>query len=239
MISKYIEPWVLVPGFFILLIFVLALLLIRIGRPAGTLATHPAERKRVGRTGWTLLAASVIMYLLSIPLVSDRIRFALERSTPPAPVAALRSADAVVILGGGVIADTPSEGLLHRIAGASDGDAAALAPEAESRLLYGFRLATALDLPIVVSGGRVFADPAVPPEAAVAGDLLLHLGFPPDRLGLEEESRTTAENARRTAEQFPYRTVVVVTSAYHMRRALQAFRAAGLDPLAGSGALSG
>jgi uncharacterized SAM-binding protein YcdF (DUF218 family) len=108
---------------------------------------------------------------------------------------------------------------------------AALSAEAESRLLYAVRLATELGVPLVVTGGRVLSANVVPPEAEVAAGLARRLSTGELVVHVESRSRTTAENAARTAELVPYRTVAVVTSAYHMRRALLAFRRSGFTPL--------
>ncbi|WP_414898638.1 YdcF family protein [Rhodovulum sp. YEN HP10] len=67
------------------------------------------------------------------------------------------------------------------------------------------------------------------PEANVAAALLLRAGFDPSRSSLEDASRTTAENARLAVELVPDRpgNRVLVTSAFHMRRAVATFCAAG------------
>ncbi|MAC82472.1 MAG: hypothetical protein CML66_30965 [Rhodobacteraceae bacterium] len=69
-----------------------------------------------------------------------------------------------------------------------------------------------------------------PTEASAAERLLQDLGIAPDRLLLEPGSRNTAENARLgrdVANPGPDDTWVLVTSAYHMPRALDSFRTAG------------
>lgn len=67
-------------------------------------------------------------------------------------------------------------------------------------------------------------------EAQVAAAFLARHGVSASRLVLEGQSRTTAENARRSlANVRPVDgdTWVLVTSAFHMPRAIQSFRAAG------------
>lgn len=66
------------------------------------------------------------------------------------------------------------------------------------------------------------------PGAEVARRFYAELGLDPARLVLESASRTTAENARLSlALAQPGQTWVLVTSAFHMPRALASFRAAG------------
>src|SRR5262249_60704326 len=84
---------------------------------------------------------------------------------------------------------------------------------------------------ILYSGGLGGLLPRGSGEAHIAAALIESFGVPARRLILEEESRTTAENA-----EFSRRLVMpkaggrwlVVTSAYHMPRSIGAFRKAGV-----------
>lgn len=82
---------------------------------------------------------------------------------------------------------------------------------------------------VVATGGRT--NNAARSEAAVIGDALRERGVA-DVL-IEDESRSTAENARYTAALLAprgVRSVWLVTQPFHGRRAARLFRAAGLDP---------
>lgn len=77
---------------------------------------------------------------------------------------------------------------------------------------------------IIVSGGQIAWETIA---ARVMERHLLDLGIPADAIRVEGESSSTAENALLTlpvAEALGARTVVVVTSNYHVRRARLAFR---------------
>ena len=236
MITKFIEPWVLFPGIMVLLLLFLGVVLVRTGsRARGLLAAAEAARiqrvtARVRTIGTVLIGIAILLYLISTPTVSRILLGSLERRVP-APATIPSDVEAVVVLGGGVVADAPSEEFLTVISGAPGASRrpAALSTEAESRLIYGMRLARRLGVPIVVTGGRVLAAESVPAEADVARELLLDLGFPDEQILVERRSRTTAENARNTAEMFGFSRVAVVTSAYHMPRSLFAFESVGMS----------
>ena len=69
-------------------------------------------------------------------------------------------------------------------------------------------------------------------EAEQMKDLLAVMGVPGEHLLLEDESRDTHDNAVYTAKLLKDRgmdRILLVTSAYHMRRSLALFEAQGLD----------
>lgn len=101
------------------------------------------------------------------------------------------------------------------------------------------RLAAALarthpDAPLLVSGGRAFQRTGSRSEAEATAGMLTELGVSPGRLILETGSRTTAENATLSAELAGDADGrwLLVTSAFHMPRAVGTLRAAGLDVIA-------
>lgn len=230
MITKFIEPWILFPGNLIVLTIVLGFVLLRTARRG---------EKSTARVGSLLVVTGIFLYLVSTAVVDRVLLGSLERAIPPATASELMDAEAVVVLGGGVIADAPSEILLREIDSLPTDDQrcgittvrSSLSMEAESRLLYGWRLARRLEIPIVVTGGRVLADPSVPTEGEVAAALLIDMGATVADIRIEDESRTTAENAQRTRDLFGYERVILVTSAYHMRRGVCAFARVGFDVL--------
>lgn len=89
------------------------------------------------------------------------------------------------------------------------------------------------DVPVLFTGGNGSLRGLIkdrPSESETAERLLLDLGVAPDRLLLEPNSRNTTENARfgrQIARPGPNETWVLVTSAYHMPRAMGSFEAAG------------
>ncbi|MBN8995196.1 MAG: YdcF family protein [Rhizobiales bacterium] len=86
---------------------------------------------------------------------------------------------------------------------------------------------------LLLSGGANHVLTAQPvTESAVARDLLIGLGVDPQRIELEERSRTTCENAEQSllvAKPNEGGRWVLVTSASHMARAMACFRAVGFS----------
>ncbi len=161
------------------------------------------------------LLTAAVLYLASIRLVSGPLIHSLEsRHTLPARV----SGDVIVVLGGGATLDTPNLGGSGHLSGA-----------AANRLLTGLQLYHRLGVPIIISGGQVFATGGV--EADIARSILLSAGVPTDKIIAENASANTGENARNTAAilaQRGFTRPILVTSAAHMERSVLQFRKAGV-----------
>ncbi len=163
--------------------------------------------------GLALLLA-LLLSALGFALWIDRF----ARALPPPEKAA-----AVVVLGAKVAPDgSPSPALERRVEAAA--------------ALFQQRLA-----PLVIFTGGAFG--AQPSEARVAQRLALELGVPAAACLLEEESHTTAENARFTAPLLRARgiqQVLLVSDGYHLARARMLFRREGIAvlPVASARALT-
>jgi uncharacterized SAM-binding protein YcdF (DUF218 family) len=171
---------------------------------------------------WLLSATLVALLALSTGSAHNLLMGPLERRYPPFPVDP-PPVGAIVVLGSGVVDGSPDEG-----------GAAALSSEALKRVVYGLRLYRGLGVPIVVSGGRVW-NTGGESEADTAATLLARLGVPEGIVIRERDSRTTWENARDVAKVLAERKisrVALVTSAYHMPRAMLAFSRAGISCVA-------
>ena len=89
-------------------------------------------------------------------------------------------------------------------------------------------------VPLVYTGGSAALVADIGSEARQARTLWIELGVDPGRIVIEDRSRNTAENAAFTRDLLrpnPDQRWVLVTSAYHMPRAMGLFRAAGFVPL--------
>lgn len=200
MTRRILASFLLPPGAFVTLFAAAGLWHVRKGRRLAA-AVH--------------FALGALLWLLSVSPGADLLVRGLE-----APYEAVRDprGDVIVLLGGGVRGGAPD---LSGTGAPSD--------EMWGRIVTAARLQKRLGVPVIVSGGKVFPGKAA--EAPIVKRILVDLGVPAERVVTEERSRDTRENASYTAaiaRRAGYRDPVVVTSAYHMRRAAMEFRRAGL-----------
>ena len=163
--------------------------------------------------------AFVWLWCWSTALASHWIRGQLEGSYPPLPLAAVPAAQAVVVLGGTM--DPPD----------------ALRPwpnlgQAADRVWHASRLFASGKAPVVLLSGGSDLSKSSQPEALGMRQFMLDLGVPASALLTEEFSRNTRQNAEMSAKLLRERgiqKVLLVTSALHMRRAVQLFEQQGLE----------
>jgi uncharacterized SAM-binding protein YcdF (DUF218 family) len=177
-------------------------------------------RRRWGKPLAALALA--LLWLLSTEPVRDGLMASLEDRYPPvASHAALgSSADtAIVLFGGGVYARAPEYG-----------GADALRMSALSRTVYAADLSLRSGLTVYPSGGEPLTGTAEP-EGSVMRRWLVRLGVPPTHIVVEDAAATTWENARRLRvllDENHIRRAVLVTSAWHMPRAVWSMRSQGI-----------
>ena len=143
----------------------------------------------------------------------------MESAYPPLSVESIPNAQAIVVLGGAVGA--PSVGFPY----------ANLGP-AVDRVWHAARLYKAGKAPWVVLSGGADLSLVQESEAKAMAGFIEGLGVPSSALILEEQSRTTSQNASMTAELLKDRNIhhiLLVTSALHMERAKCLFEKQGLQ----------
>lgn len=162
-----------------------------------------------------LFVAWSLLLIMSLPVFAGPLIALLERYPALAPDAVDQTgAEAIVVLGAGVYRDAPEYG----------GHTVDL--NGMKRARYAAWLHRRTGLPVHVSGG---AGPAAPGRV-MRRFLEQELGVPV--AGLEDESRNTRENAERSAPLLRaagIHRVLLVTDAWHMPRAIDAFRQVGVD----------
>jgi len=166
--------------------------------------------------GFWLAATPIGAFALNYPLSRGATRVMHARDA--------KGADAVVVLGGGIL--TAEVGGL--VAGTMN-------PDSLMRALEAARVAKTIGARVVIaSGGIPRPDLQLKPESELLRDVLIKAGVAPDVIVEDSQSKTTREQAMFAAPLLRARNVqrfVLVTNAAHMRRSLAVFRAAGLDPV--------
>jgi uncharacterized SAM-binding protein YcdF (DUF218 family) len=184
-------------------------------------AGYAASHLRAGRAA--LAAGLGILWLTSLPIIADTLLRGLEVGLPNTLPAGAAAPGAIVVLGGdGTVIDNN---------GTPIGDIGALSL---TRLRYGATIARAQNLPVLLTGGKLSRN--TPPIAELmAASLQKDFGIKPEFV--ENASRDTWENASLSApilRSHGILSVIVVTNAWHMRRALLAFHAAGIAAIPGN-----
>lgn len=182
------------------------LVLIGIAVVAGWLVFRKQFRPAI-----TLFALDILLIVIMLPCVSIALGVSLERKFLPKPLAEIPKADVIVLLGGGV--ELAHKDFPHPECNTS-GD----------RTIKAFQLWKAGKASVIIPTG----------EEAFCSDkpLLELLGVPSSAILCESEARDTAENATKTFEILQkknYKKVLLVTSSWHLPRAMMLFQADNID----------
>jgi len=162
-------------------------------------------RKRRQKTGKILIISAIILYyLFSITPVADFILHPLENQYQPIQKEQLKKADIAVLLLGGKESDVLRASEVLRI--------------------FNF------NLQIVISGTNPL-NPKINPGKKVEV-FLTERGIPPENIILENRSKTTAESAKNLKKVLGEKPFFLITSAYHMPRAIEILRKFGMNPIA-------
>lgn len=166
---------------------------------------------------WLGLGAVTMLVLLAFSPLPRALVRPLEDRFPQQAIGTARI-DGVIVLGGAV--------------GVARGDV--VFNSAASRMTKAVEIARAHpEAKIVFTGGSAnLVSPVTDTEADGARLLFLALGLPENRLVFEDTSRNTIENAvftRRLVDPKPGERWLLLTSAWHMPRAMGVFRQAGFD----------
>lgn len=166
--------------------------------------------RRQFRPAVCLLLLDAVLVTISLPVVAMKLGTQLESKFPPQELRTIPSADAIVLLGGGVGMVEP--GLPY--------------PECSAfvdRTVMAARLYHAKKAPVIIPTGEgaPLSEKPLLETMQVASSAIL----------CEDKARDTAENAAKTIEMLKARnmkTVLLVTSSWHLPRSTMLFRASGL-----------
>ncbi|WP_026284897.1 YdcF family protein [Thiomonas sp. FB-6] len=185
-----------------------------LGLALGSLTSRTSRRLRLAC--WAVL---LLYWVVGSPWAANLALRGLESqarrlaaSCGPPPDGAM-----VVVLAGGLHVDVADPAAVGSLSG-----------ESLRRLIAGVRVAKAVPgSELLISGGNGSTER----EADLMAQLARRLGFPATRILVERESRTTWGSARAVARMLRgagRRPIYLVTSAYHMPRAVFSFHRAGL-----------
>lgn len=203
---KFGASWILPPGIFIVLMLALCVKLLKFSKKLTA----------------AVFVGTLIFYLLCTSLVAEKFMGWLEEMHQPPAQVETSGADVIVLLGGGAISQVPDV----------DGVGALCASPA-NRLLTAVRLQKMLNVPILISGGQVYSDSGA--EAEISARVLKSLGVPEDKIITETKSVNTTQNARYCAaimREKKFAKPLLVTSAFHMNRAMLNFNLCRYKPIA-------
>jgi uncharacterized SAM-binding protein YcdF (DUF218 family) len=165
-----------------------------------------------------MLASLLLLAVLGFLPVGNALIIPLEERFPPWNPAQ-GAPDGIVVLGGAISPEV------------SEARQGLALNEAAERVTIVAELALRYpNARIVFTGGTISSTAGAPSEAPFALRVFESFGIARERILLEERSRNTIENAlfsKLLARPKPGERWLLVTSAYHMPRAIGAFRKAG------------
>ncbi|MBS2019761.1 MAG: YdcF family protein [Deltaproteobacteria bacterium] len=185
----------------------------------------PWRRRRPSRRSWRRrrvlgLAGLAVIMIAAMPPVANALQWHLEHGAS----STLREGvtyDVVVLLGGVV-----DEEVTHESGQPSYND------NVERVIMTHRLLRDGRAKKVIVSGGTMDPKNADYGEAVQLARQLEDWGIARDRIMVESRSKNTRENALLTqtiAREQGFQNVVIVTSAFHMARAADCFRAVGMQ----------
>lgn len=180
------------------------------------LALTASRWSRVGK--WLAAIGTSLLLAVAFLPTDDWLMAPLENRFPPPRSMPVR-VDGIIVLGGAIDAE---RSVSHGIPSLNE--------EAERLTTFVTlaRLYPSAKLVFTSGTGSIFADR--PKEADVAKSLFADLGMDTAKIIFEREARNTFENAvfsKRLAQPKPGEIWVLITSAWHMPRAVGIFRRAG------------
>lgn len=168
-----------------------------------------------------ICSAVVVLYLLSMPIVSELLMRQIEVSQVKRDPAGLPKADAIVVLGGSLLWVESERGLVPEW---SDAD----------RFFAGLDLMLSERAPyLLFTGGKVPWDRGLEAEGHVLARYAERFGVSRSKIFVTDDVENTAQEAqaiKRLLSQIVGRSaepgklnIILVTSAFHMQRALALF----------------
>jgi len=181
---------------------------------AGLTLAH-FSRRRAG--AWLIAAGGSIAYLASTSMVGDALLAPLVNQYPVFESGRALGVRDIVVLGSSY---SPHDRV--PVTGALD-------PDGLARIVEGVRLTRSRPgSRLLVSGG---APPGYAPSALGYAQMAVDLGIERSAVVTMDRALDTSQEAREVAALLGHSPFILVTSAFHMPRAMRLMRRAGADPL--------
>lgn len=189
------------------------------------------DKKQNGKINFVsmiLVVSSLMLYTASIEPVRDFAAGISENKYMPIDDEKIKGAKAIAVLGAGI-----NDYALDSFSKTTD-DCGTPSYIALARLSEGIKIYRrmnekyGIEPEIIVSGGKVFDGDRG--EADIYRDFLIDMGVKKENIIVEDESKTTYENAVNTnkiCEDKKIDKLILVTSALHMDRSVKAFKKTG------------
>ncbi|MCX7958201.1 MAG: YdcF family protein [Deltaproteobacteria bacterium] len=200
-VIKIITQILLPPGLIVVILF---------------LSAYLFYKKGIKHAAYLNFFLAALTYMLFIEPVQDYFYRELEEGLT---LNSNPEGDVIIVLGGGVYENSPD---LNGNTVPSD--------EALARIVMAYRLYKRLDVPIMTTGGKLTETDIT--EAEIAKRFLIEFGVPENKIITEGFSRTTSENAEYSAKILKEKSLkrpVLITTAYHMKRAMLNFKKYNVD----------
>ena len=168
---------------------------------------------------WIGCMGILVLVVCSLPVINNTVWASLESSYPPQTVQFVSATDAIVVLSG--------------MLGGVDADEQILTQYHDSidRLFVGVELYHANKAPLLIFTGGQMPWSELPPEGEILSSKAVLMGVPRDNILLTHVASNTADEARvirALMDQKSLESIILVTSSFHMPRALKIFEHAGI-----------
>jgi len=161
----------------------------------------------------------ILFSLISIEPVSEMLMRPLENyHSNEITVSSNREPDLIVVLGGGSIVRKNGAVLQSKLSSVT-----------RDRVLEGLIVQKEENLPLLFTGGNVLKGENAPGEAEAVLSIMQRMGIDREHYILEGQSRNTFENAMFSSRITERRNIILITSAFHMKRGILCFEKAGFQ----------
>ena len=171
------------------------------------------------RSRKTSLVGLVLLFVCSLPILSDRLIAYLEKDYQLEQASNFHTADAIVVLSSMVRTIQAKNGLFYEWGEASD------------RIFAGIDLLKEQKAPVLILTRGKLPWSVGKPEGEYLSEVAIKNGVAKERISLTENVENTDQEAQSVKKLLKNKQskIILVTSAFHMPRAQKVFEAAGVS----------